>query len=331
MCSADPDVLEALVQKNLVLQRRDVEGHARFLMLATVREFANDQLEASDHEAVRRSHAAWVCTLAEVAEPHLLGQEQVRWMGRLDEEFANIRAAVGTSLAAGDAETVLRISSALVDFWDARGSYDEARGWLQQGLAAYDGTNDRLRRSRFWRLRGRVPHRRCRARAVTHEQSLEISRSAGCDRVHTRGLTQMAALAMLRGDFAGTVALAERSAAVAEAGGDDIMRAFAINLLAVGRYELGDPDDGKWLFNEAARLLRAAGDRRDLAIVEANLAEAALIDGDYAAARGRYGRRSRCPRSSVTAAVSRPTTWESPSPSCSRDRSARRPSTSRRR
>lgn len=66
------------------------------------------------------------------------------------------------------------------------------------------------------------------------------------------------------------------------------MRAFAFNLLAVGRYELGEHDAGERLFNEAARLLRAAGDRRDLAILEANLAEASLIAGDYPAARRRY-------------------------------------------
>jgi predicted ATPase len=289
VCSADPDVLEALVQKNLVLQRRDVEGNARFLMLATVREFADDQLEARDPGAVQRSHAAWVCTLAEEAEPHLLGQEQVRWMGRLDEEFANIRAAVGTSLAAGDAETALRISAALVDFWDARGSYDEARGWLHRGLAAYDGTDDRLRaRSLLAAALAAFNSADVEEAESLTEQSLEISRSADSDRVHTRGLIQMAALAMLRGDFARTVALAEPAAAVAEAAGDDIMRAFALNLLAVGRYELGDQDAGERLFKGAARLLRAVGDRRDLAILEANLAEAALIAGDYAIARGRY-------------------------------------------
>ena len=289
VCSADPDVLEALVQKNLVLQRRNVEGHARFLMLATVREFAADQLEARDPAAVQRSHAAWVCTLAEEAEPHLLGHEQVRWMGRLDEEFANIRAAVGTSLAAGDAETALRISAALVDFWDARGSYDEARGWLHRGLAAYDGTDDQLRaRSLLTAALAAFNSADVEQAESLTEQSLEISRSAGSGRVHTRGLIQMAALAMLRGDFARTVALAERAAAVAEAAGDDIMRAFALNLLAVGRYELGDQDAGERLFSEAADLLRAAGDRRDLAILQANLAEAALISGDYAAARGRY-------------------------------------------
>jgi predicted ATPase len=290
VCSADPDALEALVQKNLVLQRRDVEGHARFLMLATVREFADDQLEARDPGAVQRSrHAAWVCTLAEEAEPQLLGQEQVRWMGRLDEEFANIRAAVGTSLAAGDAETALRISAALVDFWDARGSYDEARGWLHRGLAAYDGTDDQLR-AKSLLAAGLAAFNSAdveEAESLT-EQSLEISRSAESGRVHTRGLIQRAALAMLRGDFARTVALAEPAAAVAEAAGDDIMRAFALNLLAVGRYELGDQDAAERLFNGAAELLRDAGDRRDLAILQANLAEAALIAGDYAAALGRY-------------------------------------------
>jgi len=288
VCSADPDVLEALVQKNLVLQRRDVEGNARFLMLATVQEFADDQLEARDPGAVQRSHAAWVCTLAEEAEPHLLGQGQVRWMGRLDEEFANIRAAVGTSLAAGDAETALRISAALVDFWDARGSYDEARGWLHRGLASYDGTDDQLRaRSLLAAALAAFNSADVEEAESLTEQSLEISRSADSGRVHTRALIQMAALAMLRGDFGRTVVLAEPAAAVAEAAGDDIMRAFALNLLAVGGYELGDQDAGERLFTEAARLLRAAGDRRDLAILQANLAEAALIAGDYAAARGR--------------------------------------------
>ena len=155
VCSADPDVLEALVQKNLVLQRRDVEGHARFLMLATVREFATDQLEAGDHGAVRRSHAAWVCRLAEEAEPNLLGQEQVRWMGRLDEEFANVRAAVGTSLAAGDAETALRISSALVDFWDARGTTTRPAAGSSRGWGPTTGRTTGCARSRFWRLRWR--------------------------------------------------------------------------------------------------------------------------------------------------------------------------------
>jgi len=230
-----------------------------------------------------------VCTLAEEAEPHLLGQGQVRWMGRLDEEFANIRAAVGTSLAAGDAETALRISAALVDFWDARGSYDEARGWLHRGLAAYDGTDHQLRaRSLLAAALAAFNSADVEEAESLTAQSLEISRSADSGRVHTRGLIQMAALAMLRGDFARTVALAGPAAAVAEAAGDDIMCAFALNLLAVGRYELGDQDDGERLFTEAARLLRAAGDRRDLAILEANLAEAALVAGDYATARGRY-------------------------------------------
>ncbi|MGN6379493.1 MAG: ATP-binding protein [Gaiellales bacterium] len=290
VCAAEPDVLEALVQKNLVLQRPDLEGHARFLMLATVREFADERLVASGDADARRRHAAWVCALAADAEPHLLGREQVRWMGRLDEEFANIRAAVDACLAAGDAETALRISSALVDFWDARGSYDEARGWLERGLAEYAGTDDRLRAKALLAAGLAAFH----SADVEHaqpltEQGLELSRVAGSDRVHSRCLSQLAGLAMLRGDFADTVALAEQAAEVARAGGDDIMRAFAFNLLAVGRYELGDPDAGARLFGEAARLLRAAGDRRDLAIVEGNLAEAALIDGDFTAARSRYG------------------------------------------
>jgi predicted ATPase/class 3 adenylate cyclase len=289
VCAADIEVLESLVQKSLVLQRPDREGRARFWMLATVREYADERLvEAGDAE-IRAQHAAWVLDLAESAEPHLLGHEQVVWLGRLEQEIDNIRAAVGTSLAVGDGETPLRTVSALIDFWDARGSYHEARGWLERGLAT-DGARDGRVHAKALLAAGLAAFQEAdveRARSLTAE-SIAAAERLGSAGLHSRGLSQLAGIAMLEGDFARTVDLAERGAAVAETAGDDAMRAFALNLLAVGRYELGEGEEAERLFAQTAELLRAAGDRRNLAILQGNLAGVALLEGDYTGASGLY-------------------------------------------
>jgi predicted ATPase/class 3 adenylate cyclase len=289
VCAAEPDVLESLVQKSLLMQRPDADGQPRVWMLATVREFADERLvEAGDH-AVRARHAAWARDLAEAAEAPLLGRDQVKWLQRLEPELDNLRAAVGWSLAAGDAETALRTVSALIDFWDPRGAYGEALAWLERGLAAPAAAPDGVRAKAllvagFAAFHGADVER---AQRLT-EQSLALAERLEVPRVRSRSLSQLAGIAVLRGEFAEAAALAERAAAVAEAAGDAVMRAFGLNMLAIARYECGEREAAERLFAETAALLRAAGDRRDASILEANLAEVALLAGDLRTARRRY-------------------------------------------
>jgi tetratricopeptide (TPR) repeat protein len=90
---------------------------------------------------------------------------------------------------------------------------------------------------------------------------------------------------MLEGAFEQTVELAEAGVAAAVEAGDDAMHAFALNTLAIGRYELGERAEADELFEQSVALLRAAGDVRDLAILQGNLGNAALLSGDYPKAR----------------------------------------------
>src|SRR3712207_6850183 len=50
-------------------------------------------------------------TLAEAAEPALIGPEQRRWLGRLDAERDNFRAALAWTIERGDAGTALRLAA----------------------------------------------------------------------------------------------------------------------------------------------------------------------------------------------------------------------------
>ena len=61
----------------------------------------------------------------------------------------------------------------------------------------------------------------------------------------------------------------------------------------MGAYELGEPDRSQRLFEETVQLLRAAGDRRNLALLIGNLGTVALLNGDFAAAEEGFRSRAR--------------------------------------
>jgi predicted ATPase len=114
---AELDVLEALVQKSLVRHSGE-----RFWMLETIRGYALERLtERGEIDALQRRHAEWFLAFVERAEPHLEGPEQVPWLGRLEEDIANIREAAAQPDLAG------RFFVALRFFWAKRGYVAEGR------------------------------------------------------------------------------------------------------------------------------------------------------------------------------------------------------------
>ncbi len=88
------DNLEELVDHNL-LRRVDAASGPRFSRLETIREYATERLEEM-REAVRirERHAAVFLALAEEASRQLTGPGEKEWLGRLDVEHDNIRAAI---------------------------------------------------------------------------------------------------------------------------------------------------------------------------------------------------------------------------------------------
>ena len=69
-------------------------GEPRFGMLETIREYAAERLGEAATQPVRRRHACFYLSLAEEAEPALLGPRQLIWLERLDAERDNLRAAM---------------------------------------------------------------------------------------------------------------------------------------------------------------------------------------------------------------------------------------------
>jgi hypothetical protein len=83
-------------------------------------------LAASGETIVMRAdHAAYFLSLAERAE-QAEGGDQLAWFARLEQEHANLRAA----LEHGPLELIARLSAALADFWALRDHQQEGERWL---------------------------------------------------------------------------------------------------------------------------------------------------------------------------------------------------------
>ncbi|MDQ3250506.1 MAG: NACHT domain-containing protein, partial [Chloroflexota bacterium] len=128
--------IASLVDKSLLRATLD-DGEPRFVLLETIHDYALEQLTVGGELPVmQQRHAAFFLWLAETAEPHLKGDEQLVWVKRLDVERANLRAAL-TWCTSDDGDPVLglRLANALGRYWYWRALYGEGSRWLDTLLA----------------------------------------------------------------------------------------------------------------------------------------------------------------------------------------------------
>ncbi|MGY1809441.1 BTAD domain-containing putative transcriptional regulator [Blastococcus sp. SYSU D00669] len=127
------EALRALAAQSLV----EVDhARGRYRMLETLRQYADQVLTDDERRALRGRHAAFMADLAERLEPTLRRRDSAPSWKRLDDEQANLRAAMSSALSAGDGETALRIAGALGWWWYRRGYVAEGRQWLADTLKA---------------------------------------------------------------------------------------------------------------------------------------------------------------------------------------------------
>jgi predicted ATPase/DNA-binding SARP family transcriptional activator len=127
----------AILVEASLLSRPVEPDQARYSMLATIREYALEQLRASgeDKETGGR-HARFYAGLLERAEPELTGADQARWLERLEAEHANLQAALRWASQTGDTDLALMMAARLWRLWQLRGHFADGRRWLEDVLAA---------------------------------------------------------------------------------------------------------------------------------------------------------------------------------------------------
>ena len=130
-------LLDTLVDKSLV-QADETGGTVRYRLLDTIREYGASRLAArgeDELDRVRLAHRDHYLALAEAAESHLRGVDEIEWVDRLDAELDNLRVAFAECLADPDPTPGLRLGVALSEFWVTHGYGIEGAEMLLAHLA----------------------------------------------------------------------------------------------------------------------------------------------------------------------------------------------------
>ena len=120
------EALGSLVAKSMVVADDGHDGATRYSMLETLRQYARERLEDSgDADRCRRRHADHYAAWANGAVRGLGQPDAPRWLDRFRAEFDNVRAAVEWAIesdAPAVREVGLRILGSLAEFANVDGS-----------------------------------------------------------------------------------------------------------------------------------------------------------------------------------------------------------------
>ncbi|MFC7446884.1 BTAD domain-containing putative transcriptional regulator [Rhodococcus daqingensis] len=138
------DAVSALVDKSLL---RMVDGPTlHYHMLETIREYALEALTVrGDADRIRRAHARYFLARAEAAAPHMRGPEQLRWIELLTAERGNLLGAWHFCCSTGDADTAVRLATALSFYLTVHGDHREAARLLRMALDLAVESGERVR------------------------------------------------------------------------------------------------------------------------------------------------------------------------------------------
>jgi predicted ATPase len=281
------DVLASLVDSSLVLRTEAATEEVRFRMLETIREYAAERLTASGEEKViLPCHAEFFRDLAEEAEPHLTGEGQARWLAILGEERANIRAALDWAERAGEAESGLRIASAIWRFWQQRGPLADLRVRLERLISLPGAQHRNSVRARALSALGGIAYWQNdygRLRDV-YEEEADIAREVGDPRLLSRALFDLSFIPLIDGDLDGCEELLRESLALAE-GSDPFSAAQIWSGLGYLQIHRGDTAAAIAPIQRAVATYRELEERSFLCESLVGLAGAQLVTGNVEAAR----------------------------------------------
>jgi predicted ATPase/class 3 adenylate cyclase len=272
------------------LRGEDESDAVRFVMLDTLREYANEQLDAAgEGGALRERHRAWCLALAQRAEPELRGQESSTWLDRLEREHDNLRAALGGALDARLPELALRLSAALWFFWYQHGHWTEGRDWLERALERGASVDARLRAQALYGVADLARHQDQTEEALAAcEDALALYREGGDDGGVARALSQLGYIRQVRGEREEAAQALADALAVFRRLGDLERIAFTLVGLGALAHLAGDLATARGHYEESLELGRKLGDANATATALVNLGEVVQQQGDGERAAALY-------------------------------------------
>jgi len=246
------DILTSLIDQSLLQLAEGRDELPRYTMLETIREFGLEQLVASGEEAaVRQAHAAHFMSFGEIAEVALAPPDLPQWLQRVEDDIANIRAALDWLRSRGQIEDALCLLTNLTRFWLQPPHVREGRTWFAALLPLIDPETGPA--------------------------------------IRARALLSAANIAILQRDYDAAQPLSDRALALFRAIGDDRHTCAALGTAGYLAMDQGHLDEAFALLTEARALAIASGCFWDAAEAANNLARVATERGDWRGAIALHG------------------------------------------
>jgi len=263
----------SLLDKSL-LHVEPAGGEARLQMLMTVREYALECLQASgEAELIQRAHAAYYLAWVQEVESHLKGAQQLEELARLEQEMANVFAALETAFEQGMSAELVRGVKAFTRFLEIRGAYAQAEIQLKRAEQAARSLQDLPGLTMALCYLGEVAERQgnyVQAEAYLRE-GLALARQAGDREWISDLLRSLSTVVRRRGDYELGEAYLQEGLALARQVGDRERICSTLRSLGAVASEKGNYTQAEAHCQEGLALARQAGDREQICTLLTNL------------------------------------------------------------
>jgi predicted ATPase/DNA-binding SARP family transcriptional activator len=261
VCGADLDSLAGLLDQSLLRREQEPGQRPRFRLLATIGDFADECLTDTEREELHRAHARYYLAAAEQTRQIIAGSgtHEAELLSALETDHDNYRAALSRADEAGDAETLLRLVTALRLYWMVRGHLSEGRRWFETALD-HPGAADSTYRAEALSAGGVLVYRAGHfdlAQRWWTEAHERYEASGDADGT-ARTLGHLAGIAHAHGDLVQATELWKRSANALRSLGDEMRLSIALGNLGAAATNDGCYEDAARLLGEALELARNA-------------------------------------------------------------------------
>ncbi len=255
----------------------------RINMLETLREFAAEKLAESEEDSdLQRRHVDWFTELALRINKIIPNVSREEWMGPLDRDQANFRAAFARCVdGLNDAESALRMGAALHYYWYQRGMISEGRDWLQKALERDAGSPSRSRAKALLSLADFERNLSAIEAAREHNlEAREVFRQIGNEEGVADAARQLGTVLQHTGEYAEGGRYLDEALEHYRKVENLEMLSYTLTVSGGGKQLQGDLPGARDLFEESLDLARRVQDENYLATSLLNLGEVVQLQGE---------------------------------------------------